>query len=263
MASLPYADAFIPSVKYCIMWVTKSRCKLICSMGVKFIKSVLVKGMISKAAMKGMGESINQFIPILEDELQKSSKPASQGSSDTLNRVGTLRRQAAIKRASTTKVHASGKDNQSWLDHPVLSALSSAYETGRDLVLEVPLYVGAAVSAFVLLWFFVWLLRSPAQPASTAPASLNNTVVSRAVYLRDLREGILEPSNYKPVYVNTERYDNNFFSLASHTIAHPFSCFFSAIASSSFWLPQTVLRMTLITISGTTHGITAWLLTSC
>lgn len=70
-AQLPYADAFVPSIRYCITWVNKSQCKLTCSMGVKFIKSVLVKGMISKAALKGMGESLATFIPILQNETNK------------------------------------------------------------------------------------------------------------------------------------------------------------------------------------------------
>lgn len=44
-AALPYADAFIPSVRYCITWIDKSRCKLMCSLGVAWVKSVFVRGM--------------------------------------------------------------------------------------------------------------------------------------------------------------------------------------------------------------------------
>jgi hypothetical protein len=43
-AALPYADAFIPSVRYCITWVSASECQLTCYLGVRWVKSVLVRG---------------------------------------------------------------------------------------------------------------------------------------------------------------------------------------------------------------------------
>lgn len=43
-AALPYADAFIPSVRYCITWINQSECQLTCYLGVKWVKSVLVRG---------------------------------------------------------------------------------------------------------------------------------------------------------------------------------------------------------------------------
>jgi hypothetical protein len=43
-AALPYADAFIPSVRYCITWISQSECQLTCYLGVRWVKSVLVRG---------------------------------------------------------------------------------------------------------------------------------------------------------------------------------------------------------------------------
>ncbi|CAO3627035.1 unnamed protein product [Cunninghamella blakesleeana] len=66
-AALPYADAFIPSVKYCITYINDSRCKLTCHLGVRWVKYVMVKAIVTRAALKGMSDSIGVFIPILEN----------------------------------------------------------------------------------------------------------------------------------------------------------------------------------------------------
>ncbi|KAI9302210.1 hypothetical protein BJ944DRAFT_242579 [Cunninghamella echinulata] len=65
--ALPYADAFIPSVKYCITYINDSRCKLTCHIGVRWVKYVMVKAIVTRAALKGMSDSIGVFIPILEN----------------------------------------------------------------------------------------------------------------------------------------------------------------------------------------------------
>ncbi|KAI8374045.1 hypothetical protein EDC96DRAFT_437703 [Choanephora cucurbitarum] len=66
-AALPYADAFIPSVRYCITWVNKSECQLTCYLGVRWVKSVLVRAIVTRAALSGMSESVQVFIPILTE----------------------------------------------------------------------------------------------------------------------------------------------------------------------------------------------------
>ncbi|KAG0743102.1 hypothetical protein G6F62_005737 [Rhizopus arrhizus] len=64
--NLPYADTFLPSIKYCITYISPSKSKIQCSMGIKWLRSVLVKSMIKSAAMKGMAETINSLLPILQ-----------------------------------------------------------------------------------------------------------------------------------------------------------------------------------------------------
>ncbi|KAK4520326.1 uncharacterized protein ATC70_008459 [Mucor velutinosus] len=66
-AALPYADAFIPSVRYCITWISKSECQLTCYLGVRWVKSVLVRAIVTRAALKGMADSVGVFIPILQE----------------------------------------------------------------------------------------------------------------------------------------------------------------------------------------------------
>lgn len=65
-AALPYADAFIPSVRYCITWIDQSSCQLTCYLGVRWVKSVLVRAIVTRAALKGMSDSVGVFVPILQ-----------------------------------------------------------------------------------------------------------------------------------------------------------------------------------------------------
>lgn len=77
--TLPYADAFLPTIKYCISYETMTSCRLKCSMGVQWLKSIFVKGMVNRAAMKGMQETISGLIPIIENEVaaKESNAPAT------------------------------------------------------------------------------------------------------------------------------------------------------------------------------------------
>lgn len=83
--ALPFADAFVPSVRYCITYVDDSRCKLTCHLGVKWLKWVMAKSkndrgrrsdssscslpivIVTKAAFSGMSDSISIFVPILKE----------------------------------------------------------------------------------------------------------------------------------------------------------------------------------------------------
>ena len=76
--NLPYADAFIPQIKYCITYVSPTSCRLVCSMGVKWLKSIFVKSMVNKAATKGMQETVQALIPVIKEELPQPSKNATR-----------------------------------------------------------------------------------------------------------------------------------------------------------------------------------------
>lgn len=87
--ALPFADAFVPSVRYCITYIDDSRCKLTCYLGVRWLKWVMAKSklrkthvymdcivlsvsclcivIVTKAAMAGMSESVHIFVPILKE----------------------------------------------------------------------------------------------------------------------------------------------------------------------------------------------------
>ncbi|KAI9321723.1 hypothetical protein BX666DRAFT_2023819 [Dichotomocladium elegans] len=187
-AQLPYADAFVPSVRYCISWMSKSSCKLTCSIGVKFVKSVLVKGMISKAAIKGMGESIQQFVPIL---VRETNAMAGKGLAPAVSAAGGLGTQAIKANqqpqtpsaaggaaVSATKVSSKGSSDE---------GLWAYWNTAVAFVTELPLSVKAGVA------------NIPSYAKSDRAAS------SRTVYLRDLEDGLLK-THLQPSYVGDESY---------------------------------------------------------
>ncbi|KAI7870123.1 hypothetical protein BDF14DRAFT_144215 [Spinellus fusiger] len=83
--ALPYADAFIPRVRYCISWVSSSRCKLTCTMDVLWVKSVMVKSIITRAALKAMGETIKSFVNIIQKEAAYIAEQAAAEREDQMN----------------------------------------------------------------------------------------------------------------------------------------------------------------------------------
>ncbi|KAI8342234.1 hypothetical protein BD560DRAFT_359388 [Blakeslea trispora] len=77
---LPYADAFVPCIKYCITYVSPTQSRLVCSMGVDWLKTIFVKGMVNRAAMKGMQETVQGLVSLLQQHMTtlKSSKETIQ-----------------------------------------------------------------------------------------------------------------------------------------------------------------------------------------
>ncbi|KAI9494450.1 hypothetical protein BDB00DRAFT_818072 [Zychaea mexicana] len=211
-AQLPYADAFIPSVKYCISWVSKTQCKLTCSMGVKFVKSVLVKGMISKAALKGMGESIVSFVPILEEKVAELN--GSKSVDQSLLRNATLSRQSRVSskaspRKSTTDTTVSTTSSS-------ISAASSSsssfdymgwIDTVSETVSSIPFTIRASLMGLLVLWImWSWLFRSSSSTKHEDPfPALLPPPPGRAVYLRDLEDGLLK-TELQPSYIDSESF---------------------------------------------------------
>ncbi|KAF1805942.1 hypothetical protein FB192DRAFT_1365244 [Mucor lusitanicus] len=64
--NLPYADAFVPTIRYCITYETASTCRLVCSLGVQWLRSIFVKSMVNRAATKGMQETIAGLVPLIQ-----------------------------------------------------------------------------------------------------------------------------------------------------------------------------------------------------
>ncbi|KAI9268822.1 hypothetical protein BDA99DRAFT_546152 [Phascolomyces articulosus] len=205
-AQLPYADAFIPSVKYCISWVSRTQCKLTCSMGVKFVKSVLVKGMISKAALKGMGDSIVSFVPILEEkaiELNGNKASADQ----PLVRTSTLSRQSHVSTKESPRKSATSSSSTSSSTSPSNSSfdIMEWINTITETVSAIPFTIRAGLTGLFVLWIlWSWLFRSSSKsdefirPLSPQPDG-------RAVYLRDLENGLLN-TELQPTYVDAESF---------------------------------------------------------
>ncbi|KAG1381717.1 hypothetical protein G6F61_002916 [Rhizopus arrhizus] len=193
---LPYADAFVPYLKYCITWVSQDRCRLACHTGVKFLKNILVKGIVNKAAMKGMSENLEVFVPIIQNEVSKLTDNKSNQNKKPSREV-SLKRAGTIKKPSTVEKKKETKDE--WYNQYI----DPVIQTVHDLVEGLPLVVKASFGALIILWFlYSWIFR----PSS--PTNVNNPserrVISRAVYLKDIDEGIFH-SDVKSAY---EQFDS-------------------------------------------------------
>ncbi|KAI7855698.1 hypothetical protein BDC45DRAFT_544871 [Circinella umbellata] len=209
-AQLPYADAFIPSVKYCISWVSKTQCKLTCSMGVKFVKSVLVKGMISKAALKGMGDSIISFVPILEEKVAELNGSKSSSGDQPLVRTATLSRQSRVSsnqkphKSTTTTDTSSSSAPSSDSSFDLMGWIDTISET----VSAIPFSIRAGLMGLFVVWImWSWLFRSSSKSSSEPEEFIRplSAPVGRAVYIRDLEDGLLK-TELQPPYVDAESF---------------------------------------------------------
>ncbi|KAI8641777.1 hypothetical protein BD408DRAFT_433004 [Parasitella parasitica] len=121
-AALPYADAFIPSVRYCITWVNKSECQLTCYLGVRWIKSVLVRAIVTRAALKGMADSVGVFIPIL----QKAAQGIKQSVDEARNQAMEYNKNLLKANRDANGLDSTSKHTQSTdLNLEVTSAIAS------------------------------------------------------------------------------------------------------------------------------------------
>ncbi|KAI9487540.1 MAG: hypothetical protein EXX96DRAFT_535688 [Benjaminiella poitrasii] len=213
-AQLPYADAFIPFVKYCITWISHDRCKLSCYTGVKFIKNILVKGIVSKAAMKGMTENIAIFMPIIKNEANKQTKSTGQkiNKSSSLKRSGTIKRPSNKNEAIDTEGKADEK--QTGDNRPSSSGWYGEVETliamAKDLMDALPFTAKVVGTVIISLWFvYSWIFAGSRQQNDNmtyhGTSGNDTTVVSRAVYLRDIDEGLLNVE-FQPVYEQSESF---------------------------------------------------------
>ncbi|KAG1312791.1 hypothetical protein G6F64_002745 [Rhizopus arrhizus] len=177
---LPYADAFVPYLKYCITWISPDRCKLACHTGVKFIKNILVKGIVSKAAMSGMSENLKVFVPIIQNEVNKQSGSKVKGK--------PAQEEAPLNVDSVKEpVSAAVEKEADWYSQYV----DPVIQTVRDLVEGLPLSLKASFGALVILWFlYSWLFRAGSRTVTVDQAKPSQ-VTFRAVYLKDIDEGLL------------------------------------------------------------------------
>ncbi|GAA5803830.1 hypothetical protein EDC94DRAFT_536683 [Helicostylum pulchrum] len=202
-AQLPYADAFVPYVKYCITWVDKNRSKLSCYTGVKFLKNILVKGIVNKAAMKGMSENLAVFMPIVKREASKRSHKKRSDSKEKLDQV-SLRRGGTIRRPSS-KVFESEQMNQLDESSGWYGYVEPVMDIAKDLFDGLPDMAKIGTAVVLVLWILYSWLFSGSDRTSINVGSNQPLVASRAVYLRDINEGLLDV-DIKPAYGESETF---------------------------------------------------------
>ncbi|CAO3599851.1 unnamed protein product [Absidia cylindrospora] len=191
-AQLPYADAFIPSIRYCISWLAPSRSHISICIGVKFVKNILVKSMVMKAALKGMSESITQFTPMIIEHCNKinggSKKIGTAGNELAGELENTLTANANTAMPSNSGANKHSELNKQkangWYDQIV-----DIWETIQDLL---PIPIGIILTGLLTLYMlWAWIRTTPNQYDGLYQPSAQHQIISRAIYLRDVEEGLL------------------------------------------------------------------------
>ncbi|KAG0174817.1 SNF1-interacting protein [Apophysomyces sp. BC1021] len=255
-AALPYADAFIPSVRYCITRVSRSRCKLAVYLGVGWVKSVMVRSIITKAALRGMADSVNVFIPILEESAKKIAADVEKERKDSLRAwkasCGTESEapsindksdgsQTSVLETSETSqeidITADYTDDDGVTDNEEATLVTSSTDNKEDLlkppsimrpnrstvqapkrndstpdgelfmgwVSKTPFYAMLCITGILVLCF-TYLWQKPTEGAKVTECVVTRPAVkARAVYLRDLQEGILK-KKLQPPYVGSKSF---------------------------------------------------------
>lgn len=165
--------------------------------------------MVSKAALKGMAENIGVFMPIVKQEASKRTHRKRSGSKERADQV-SLKRIGTIKRPSVKDLNEATEKNKeeasSWYGE-----VEKLVTMVQDIAEIVPFAVKVGIAVVLLLWFmFSWLRagsRQQTAAAKTSGANQQSTqITSRAVYLRDIDEGLLNV-DMQPAYGHSDRYD--------------------------------------------------------
>lgn len=194
--NLLYADAFLPLLKFCITSTPQEAgCTLTCSAGVKWYKSIMVKckfkkkkhtfilyfincistAIVSRAAMKGMSDTIQALIPLIQQEQKETSSTLTPSSSPRPSEKSSVARDNIVEPAT-----ASASSQQVTTRKPSL----------RQLVLT---GAGWIVSLCVVL-FLLWMRQGSRKDYEAGISSSCDhhkqqqqpVVMWRAVFLRDL-----------------------------------------------------------------------------
>ncbi|KAI8332136.1 hypothetical protein BC941DRAFT_474549 [Chlamydoabsidia padenii] len=196
---LPYADAFIPTMKFCITYNSPNTCRLVCNIGVKWLKSVMVKGMINRAALKGMGETISALTLIVERfATQDKSADDSKKQQKQRNATGLMEQQGTST-LDQQDVVGNTKQEGDTMQSNILA--SATILSPQRLVI----FVGVAL----LLLFSTTLLRTRSPfTLSHSAGFIDNSMGNlsrRAVHLIDL-ESLVNGNNVKLDQYNSSTY---------------------------------------------------------
>ncbi|KAF9123249.1 SNF1-interacting protein [Mortierella sp. 14UC] len=87
--AMPYSDAFTPVLRYCITYVGKNECKLVCSSGIEWHKNPLVKAMIKGAIIKGTAETIRDITEIIQLHLEHRKSGGNRAAPGSTNDIAS------------------------------------------------------------------------------------------------------------------------------------------------------------------------------
>lgn len=145
-----------------------------------------------------MSENLEVFVPIIQDEVNKKSVSGGPSKEKPQQEV-TLKRGGTIKKPSPATASKDEISSNEWYNEYVDPVIQMV----RDLVEGLPFTVKASLSVIVILWFlYSWIFRAGSR--TTVNTSNGPRVVSRAVYLKDIDEGLLR-TDIKSTYEQSDR----------------------------------------------------------
>lgn len=153
--------------------------------------------MVMKAALKGMSESITQFTPMIMEHCDKINGGSRKGGvpGDAL----TAKMETANVTNTTSPIPVNGAANkQSELNNKTANGwydqMTEIWETIQDIL---PIPIGVILTGLLVLYMlWAWTRTAPNQHDGICQPSMNHQVISRAIYLRDVEEGLLNTTHH-------------------------------------------------------------------
>ena len=165
--------------------------------------------MINKAALKGMGDSIILFVPILEEKVAELNGNRSSSMDQPLVRTATLSRQSHVStkqsphKSTTTVTTSSSSVPSSDSSFDLMGWIDTISET----ISAIPFSIRAGLMGLFVVWImWSWVFRSSSKSSTESEEFIRplSAPVGRAVYIRDLEDGLLK-TELQPPYVDAER----------------------------------------------------------
>ncbi|KAL1915092.1 uncharacterized protein VTP21DRAFT_7573 [Calcarisporiella thermophila] len=213
-AQLPYADSFLPMIKYCITFSTSKSCKLSFYVGIKWYKNPMVKAMIQRLTMKGLGETVVAVMGVVEESVRqnrprrtsrKHTRKSSAGGNSIGKRQVVRSREGDVSEMPEDKRLAADAENKKRMfgaseDVGDRGALDTILRIWSELLQTTTPYILIIVlvsMSIMLTWVVFWRTGTVEHLEQTVPSPPPLTVrqsegvVAKAVYLRDLEENII------------------------------------------------------------------------
>lgn len=229
---IPYNDTFIPMIKFCITYISKTSCKLNCYIGIKWLKSTMVKAIIRKATMTGLSETVADIMSLINADIAQRkhldpSSPRSHPASSLRRRSHSHRHhKPRTKLISGEEMQTAGSSANKVSDGPpneqkrskkansltmenLIGLLDKSISAFIEIVTNlssIRIIVGIILTLSLL--FNIYLLMGIGYNTSsiTATGILRTNVTPPAVYIRDIEEYVLNTSSKALKGVDPTRY---------------------------------------------------------
>ncbi|KAG9285079.1 hypothetical protein G9A89_009890 [Geosiphon pyriformis] len=238
---LPYNDAFLPLVKYCITFVSTTTCKMTINIGVRWFKSPMVKAIIRKHAMAGLAETVVDVVTILKADIAHCNKLIQSVAAPARPHAHTIHRRFHAHHKSRSFRHTSGEESTSMSTlvsssvhsevkvEPVVTSIPSSQSKDTSNILDILVrllmtfadsfsilsksskIMGIILVLSIFMNFYLWFSSGN---ISIEKAGLRrgrgfskDDVWNRAVYLRDLEEGIINNTMQLPKMIHASSYN--------------------------------------------------------